>query len=164
MYVNLEDEDLGRVASGIERVIAGTKLPAGVAVDLRGSVAGMRASFSSFGLGLLLAILLLYLILVAQFRSFLDPVLILLSVPTGLGGALFTLWASDTTVNVQSLMGLIMMAGIVVSNSILLVEFTRRLRAEGVPLADAVPMAGRVRLRPILMTSIATMSACFRWR
>jgi multidrug efflux pump subunit AcrB len=157
MYVNLDGEDLGRVASGIEQAIGSVTLPKGVAVDLRGSVAGMRASFASFGFGLVLSILLLYLILIAQFRSFVDPALILLSVPTGLSGALLTLWISDTTVNVQSLMGLIMMAGIVVSNSILLVEFTHRLRRDGMSLEDAVPAAGRVRLRPILMTSIATI-------
>jgi HAE1 family hydrophobic/amphiphilic exporter-1 len=157
VYVNLDGEDLGRVAQGIESAVRETKLPKGVAIDLRGSVEGMRASFTSFGLGLILALVLLYLILVAQFRSFLDPLLILLSVPVGLTGTLLTLWATSTTINVQSLMGVIMMCGIVVSNSILLVEFTHRLRQEGLPLADAVPMAGRVRLRPILMTSVATI-------
>jgi multidrug efflux pump subunit AcrB len=117
----------------------------------------MRESFRSFALGLILAVALLYLVLVAQFRSFLDPLLIMLAVPMGLIGVLGLLYVTDTTVNVQSLMGVVMMAGIVVSNSILLVEFMRRLREEGMPLEDAVPMAGRVRLRPILMTSLATI-------
>jgi HAE1 family hydrophobic/amphiphilic exporter-1 len=94
---------------------------------------------------------------VAQFRSFLDPLLILLAVPMGLMGTLGLLYVTDTTINVQSLMGVIMMVGIVVSNSILLVEFIRRMREEGMSLEDAVPMAGRVRLRPILMTSLATI-------
>jgi len=157
VYVNLESEDLGRIGTDIERVVAETKLPTGVRVDLRGSLEGMRASFKSFALGLVLAVALLYLVLVAQFKSFLDPLLILLAVPMGLTGTLALLWATDTTINVQSLMGVIMMAGIVVSNSILLVEFMRRLREEGMPVEDAVPMAGRVRLRPILMTSLATI-------
>lgn len=157
VFVNLETEDLGRAGTDIEKVLAETKLPTGVRVDLRGSLEGMRASFKSFALGLVLAVALLYLILVAQFKSFLDPFIILLAVPMGLMGTLGLLWATDTTINVQSLMGVIMMVGIVVSNSILLVEFMRRLREEGMPLEEAVPMAGRVRLRPILMTSLATI-------
>src|SRR5262249_52179465 len=122
-----------------------------------GSVQGMRASFRSFGLGLILSIVLVYLILVAQFRSFLDPLLILLAVPTGLTGVLLTLWLTGTTLNVMSLMGVVMMVGIVVSNSILIVEFTRRLRAAGKPVREAVALACRVRLRPVLMTSLATL-------
>src|SRR5678809_833944 len=98
----------------------------------------MRVSFSSFGLGLCLAVVLLYLILVAQFKSFLDPVLILLAVPPGLAGVVLMLRQSDTTLNVQSLMGVVMMVGIVVSNSILIVEFTHRLRESGMSTADAV--------------------------
>ena len=156
-YVSLSTEDLGRVAAEIEKIVAETKLPKGVRVDLRGMVDGMRASFKSFGLGLVLAIVLLYLILVAQFRSFLDPVLILLAVPMGLTGVLLTLYLTDTTLNVQSLMGIVMMVGIVVSNSILIVDFARRARGEGMTVADAVALAGRVRLRPILMTSLATI-------
>jgi multidrug efflux pump subunit AcrB len=156
-YVALRSEDLGSVAGQIEKIVAETRLPKGVRVDLRGMVDGMRASFKSFGLGLILAILLLYLILVAQFRSFLDPVLILLAVPMGLTGVLLTLYLTDTTLNVQSLMGIVMMVGIVVSNSILIVDFARRSQREGMMVADAVALAGRVRLRPILMTSLATI-------
>jgi HAE1 family hydrophobic/amphiphilic exporter-1 len=156
-YVNLSSEDIGSVATAIEQVVKETKLPKGVRVDLRGMVDGMRSSFRSFGFGLILAVLLLYLILVAQFKSFLDPLLILLAVPMGLMGVMITLYYSGTTLSVQSLMGIVMMVGIVVSNSILLVDFTRRLRGEGMIVADAVAMAGRVRLRPILMTSLATI-------
>jgi HAE1 family hydrophobic/amphiphilic exporter-1 len=157
LYVNLETEDLGSVGTRIESLLKTKQLPKGVRVDLRGVLEGMRASFRSFALGLVLAVTLLYLILVAQFRSFLDPLIILLAVPMGLAGVLLMLFVTDTTINIQSLMGVVMMAGIVVSNSILLVEFMRRLREEGVPLEDAVPIAGRVRLRPILMTSLATI-------
>ncbi len=157
LYVNLESDDLGRAGTNIENLLKTVELPKGVRIDLRGSLEGMRSSFKSFAIGLVLAVVLLYLVLVAQFRSFLDPLIILLAVPMGLTGTLLLLYVTHTTINVQSLMGVIMMVGIVVSNSILLVEFMRRLREEGVPIEDAVPMAGRVRLRPILMTSLATI-------
>jgi len=150
-------EDLGRLTGAIERIVAATRIPEGVHVDLRGSVQGMRASFRSFGLGLVLSIALVYLILVAQFSSFLDPFIILLAIPPGLTGVLLILLLSGSTLNVMSLMGLIMMVGIVVSNSILIVDFTRILRRQGVPLGDAVAKASRIRLRPILMTSLATV-------
>ena len=120
-------------------------------------VQGMEASFRSFASGLILALVLLYLILVAQFRSFIDPVLILLAVPTGLTGVLVALYLTGTTLNVQSLMGVLMMVGMVVSNSILIVEFTHRLEDDGMPLLDAVVNSCRIRLRPILMTSLATV-------
>ncbi|HXR08573.1 MAG TPA: efflux RND transporter permease subunit, partial [Candidatus Acidoferrum sp.] len=121
------------------------------------SAHAMLVSFRSFGLGLILATVLVYLILVAQFKSFLDPMLILLAVPTGLTGVLLILWLGGGTLNVMSLMGVIMMVGIVVSNSILIVEFTRRLREEGKTVREAVALACRVRLRPVLMTSLATL-------
>ncbi|MCU1383017.1 MAG: acriflavin resistance protein [Acidobacteria bacterium] len=157
IYVNPAGEDLGRLAAGIRRVLGATRLPAGVRVATRGMVQGMQASFQSFGLGLLLALLLLYLILVAQFRSVIDPLLILLAVPPGLTGVLLSLYLTGTTLNVQSLMGVVMMVGMVVSNSILIVEFTHRLEDDGVPLLDAVVSSCRIRLRPILMTSMATV-------
>jgi multidrug efflux pump subunit AcrB len=157
VYVRPSGEDLGKMANAIDQIIQDTHIPAGVAVDLRGMVQGMRASFKSFGIGLILSIVLLYLILVAQFRSFVDPFLILLAVPTGLTGVLVTLYLSDTTMNVMSLMGVIMLVGIVVSNSILIVEFTHRLEEEGMPIEQAVARSCRVRLRPVLMTSLATI-------
>ena len=131
VFVRPLGEDLGQIAGAIDRLIARTKIPANVRVDLRGMVQGMRASFRSFALGLMLSLVLLYLILVAQFRSFLDPFLILLAVPTGLTGVLITLYITGTTLNVMSLMGVVMLAGIVVSNSILIVEFTHRLEEDG---------------------------------
>jgi HAE1 family hydrophobic/amphiphilic exporter-1 len=157
VYVAPAAEDLGQVLKGVNQVIADTKLPENVRVTVRGSVQGMQASFRSFGLGLALSTVLVYLILVAQFRSFLDPFLILLAVPTGLAGVILTLFLTGTTLNVMSLMGIVMMVGIVVSNSILIVEFTHRLREDGKPLLEAVVLACRVRLRPVLMTSLATL-------
>jgi multidrug efflux pump subunit AcrB len=156
IYVNPATEDLGAVAGGVQRILD-AEPPSNVRVTLRGMVEGMNASFRSFGFGLILALVLLYLILVAQFKSFADPVLILLAVPTGVTGVLVALYATDTTLNVQSLMGVLMMVGMVVSNSILIVEFTHRLEADGMPRFEAVVSSCRIRLRPILMTSLATI-------
>lgn len=157
IYVRPETEALGELATRIDEAVAGMKLPEGVSVDLRGMVLGMRQSFRSFGLGLILATVLLYLILVAQFSSFLDPLLILLAVPPGITGVLITLWVTDTTLNVMSLMGIVMLVGIAVSNSILIVEFTRHLVHDGLHVREAVLTAAKVRLRPVLMTSLATI-------
>lgn len=157
VYVAPAGEDLSSVMSHVQEIIRGLKLPAGVHVTVRGSAQAMQASFSAFGVGLILSTLLVYLILVAQFKSFVDPLLILLAVPTGLTGVLVTLFVTGTTLNVMSLMGVVMMVGIVVSNSILIVEFTNRLREEGRSLREAVSLACRVRLRPVLMTSLATL-------
>ncbi|GAC1428728.1 MAG: efflux RND transporter permease subunit [Acidobacteriaceae bacterium] len=157
IYVRPLNEDLGKIATSIDQVIARTKVPKGAEVTLRGMVQGMRASFSSFAIGLTLAVVLLYLILVAQFRSFIDPFIILVAVPPGISGVMLTLYFTGTTLNVMSLMGIVMLVGIAVSNSILIVEFTRHLREDGMGVRDAVALACRVRLRPVLMTSLATI-------
>ena len=117
----------------------------------------MNASFKSFAIGLMLSVVLLYLILVAQFRSFVDPFIILLAVPPGLTGVLITLVLTGTTLNVMSLMGVVMLAGIAMSNSILIVEFAHHLRRKGGRVREAIVESCRVRLRPILMTSLATI-------
>jgi multidrug efflux pump subunit AcrB len=157
IYVSPSGEDLGGLATRVDKVIQNTKVPENLIVTLRGSVEGMRQSFKSFGIGLLLSIVLVYLILMAQFSSFVDPFIILLAVPPGITGVILFLLVTHTTLNVMSLMGVIMMTGIVVSNSILIVEFTRGLRKEGMPIAEAVATACQVRLRPVLMTSLATI-------
>jgi len=157
VYVAPHGEELSRVAAKVAKVIAGTKHPGNVIISVRGIVGAMNSSFRSFGVGLLLAIVLVYLVLVAQFKSFIDPFIILLAVPPGLTGVLLILTATGTTLNIMSLMGIVMMVGVVVSNSILIVEFTHRLIADGMPLYDAVRFAVRVRLRPVLMTSLATV-------
>ncbi|HEY4416278.1 MAG TPA: efflux RND transporter permease subunit [Verrucomicrobiae bacterium] len=157
IYVAPSSEDIGKVLSGVQKILRETKMPENLRATIRGSAHAMEVSFRSFGFGLLLSTVLVYLILVAQFKSFADPLLILLAVPTGLTGVLIILFATGTTLNVMSLMGVVMMVGIVVSNSILIVEFTNRLREEGKPLREAVAFACRVRLRPVLMTSLATL-------
>jgi hydrophobic/amphiphilic exporter-1 (mainly G- bacteria), HAE1 family len=157
VYISPKKEDLSTIAGRIDDIIKKTKLPEGVRVNLRGSVQGMRASFKSFGIGLILSVVLVYLVLVAQFASWLDPFIILLAIPPGLAGVLLLLLATGTTLNVMSLMGLVMMVGIVISNSILIVEFARHLHHEGKPSKEAASVASRLRLRPILMTSLATV-------
>ena len=157
IYVAPSREDLGGLASKVDKIIGETKLPENLRVNMRGSVEGMRQSFKSFGLGLVLSIVLVYLILMAQFASFVDPFIILLAIPPGITGVILFLLATHTTLNVMSLMGVIMMTGIVVSNSILIVDVARSLRKEGMQIKEAVATACRVRLRPILMTSLATI-------
>jgi multidrug efflux pump subunit AcrB len=157
IFVQPRGEDLSRIATSIDQLTAKTKIPEGVSVALLGLVQGMRQSFRSFTLGLILSVILLYLILVAQFKSFLDPVLILTAVPPGLTGALLILFLTGTTMNVMSLMGIMILIGMTVSDSILIVEFTRHLRENGMTVREAVATAARVRLRPVLMTSLATI-------
>ena len=157
VYVTPAGEDLGHVTSSIQNILAQAKMPGNVRVDLHGMVEGMQASFKSFGFGFMLSFLLLYLILVAQFRSFVDPVLIMLAIPMGFVGVLIILPLTHTTLNVMSLMGVLMLVGIADSNSILIVDFAHNLEEQGLSVTDAIITACRVRLRPILMTSLATI-------
>jgi len=157
VYVTPAGEDLGKVTTAIRQVIADAKLPANVRVDLRGMVQGMEQSFKSFAFGFSLSFILLFLILIAQFRSFIDPFLIMLAIPMGFIGVLVILPLTHTTLNVMSLMGILMLVGIADSNSILIVDFAHKLEEQGLSVADAAITACRVRLRPILMTSLATI-------
>jgi HAE1 family hydrophobic/amphiphilic exporter-1 len=157
VYVTPKGEDLGRITAKVRDIVAHTAHAPNMRVNLRGMVTGMEESFKSFGFGFMLSFLLLYLILVAQFRSFVDPVLIMLAIPMGVSGVLLILLFTHTTLNVMSLMGVLMLVGIANSNSILIVDFAHRLEDQGLPVMDAVISACRVRLRPILMTSLATI-------
>src|SRR5581483_1812043 len=157
VYVTPLGEDLGKLSNQINRMVQTMQLPKGVRVDLRGMVNGMNQSFQSFAVGLSMSAVLLYLILVAQFRSFKDPFLIMLAIPMGFIGVLIILPLTHTTLNVMSLMGVLMLVGIAASNSILIVEFAHRLEEQGKSVVDAVITSCRVRLRPILMTSLATI-------
>src|SRR6201981_3880203 len=148
---------MGKVSNQISKLISKLHAPENVRINLRGMVQGMNASFRSFAIGLSLSAILLYLILVAQFRSFKDPLLIMLAIPMGLIGVLIVLPLTGTTLNVMSLMGVLMLVGISASNSILIVEFAHRLEEEGKSVEEAVITSCRVRLRPILMTSLATI-------
>jgi len=157
VYVTPAGEDLGKLTDAIRNIIATTKFPENVRINLRGMVEGMEASFKSFAIGFSLSFILLILILIAQFKSFIDPFLIMLAIPMGFVGVLIILPLTHTTLNVMSLMGVLMLIGIADSNSILIVDFAHKLEEQGMSVADAVITACRVRLRPILMTSFATI-------
>ena len=157
VYVTPSGEDLGRVTNKIRGILAKANIPGNMRVNLRGMVEGMQASFKSFALGFLLSFVLLFLILTAQFKSFVDPFLIMLAIPMGFVGVLIILPLTHSTLNVMSLMGVLMLVGIADSNSILIVDFAHRLETQGLTPTDAVITACRVRLRPILMTSLATI-------
>jgi multidrug efflux pump subunit AcrB len=157
VYVMPSTEALGGVNSEVNKIVSHVKLPENMRVSVLGSVVGMQESFQRFSIGLLLSIVLVYLILMSQFASFIDPLIILMAIPPGLAGVVLTLWLTHSTFNIMSLMGVIMMTGIVVSNSILIVEFARQLRKEDFALQEALVRACKIRLRPILMTSLATL-------
>ena len=157
IFVTPSAEDLGRVTDSIRKILAKEKIPGNVRVNLRGMVQGMEASFKSFALGFLISFVLLFLILTAQFKSFIDPFLIMLAIPMGFIGVLIILPLTHSTLNVMSLMGVLMLVGIADSNSILIVDFAHNLERQGLNPEDAVITACRVRLRPILMTSLATI-------
>jgi multidrug efflux pump subunit AcrB len=157
IFITPAGEDLGRVTSAIRDILGTTKIAGNVRVNLRGMVQGMEASFKSFSLGFLISFVLLFLILTAQFKSFVDPFLIMLAIPMGFVGVLIILPLTHSTLNVMSLMGVLMLVGIADSNSILIVDFAHNLERQGLSPEDAVITACRVRLRPILMTSLATI-------
>jgi multidrug efflux pump subunit AcrB len=134
------------------------RLPAGVRATVHGEVSSMRESFREMAFNLALAVLLVYLVMAAQFSSWIDPLIMIVAAPLGLIGVALLLWATGTSLNVQSLMGVMLMIGISVSNSVLLIEFANRQRDAGVARREAIAVAARTRLRPILMTTIATVA------
>jgi multidrug efflux pump subunit AcrB len=157
IYVATKTEALQGVGAQIDRLLADTKHDRNTVIDVRGAVVSMNQAFHDFGVGLIIAILLVYLILMAQFASFIDPFIILMAIPPGLAGVAIILLVTGSSLNIMSLMGVMMMAGIVVSNSILIVEFAGILHQQGMGLKAAVVESCKVRLRPILMTSLATL-------
>ena len=157
IYVATKTEALQGVGAQIDRLLADTKHDRNTVIDVRGAVVSMNQAFHDFGVGLIIAILLVYLILMAQFASFIDPFIILMAIPPGLAGVAIILLVTGSSLNIMSLMGVMMMAGIVVSNSSLIVEFAGLLHQQGMGLKAAVVESCKVRLRPILMTSLATL-------
>lgn len=156
VLVNTEGRDLGQVAADIQRRLRTVERPPGMVIRMSGEYQRMKEAFGNLGGGLILASVLVYLLMVAQFRSYLSPFIIMFAVPLGLIGVLFTLFLTGTTLNVQSCMGVIFMVGIVVANSTLLVDFANRQRELGAPVRKAITTAASIRLRPILMTFLAT--------
>ena len=157
IYVSTKTEALQGVGSNINKLLSNTRTDKNTVLNLRGAVVSMNRSFAEFGVGLIIAVLMVYLILMTQFTSFIDPFIILMAIPPGLAGVVLILLMTGSTLNIMSLMGVIMMTGIVVSNSILIVEFAGTLHKQGLSLLEAVVQSCKIRLRPILMTSLATL-------
>jgi multidrug efflux pump subunit AcrB len=157
IYANVSGRDVGGVAADIERAIADSKPPEGYFVRMRGEVASMRESFAGLGFGLTMAVILVYLVMVVLFRSFVDPLIVMIAVPLGLIGVLLMLFLTRTHLSIQSLMGVMMMIGIAVSFNVLLTDLANRLRREGHSWEEAIRAAASIRLRPKLMTSLAAV-------
>ncbi|MEZ4698918.1 MAG: efflux RND transporter permease subunit [Rhodothermales bacterium] len=153
---NLNYGDLGAAAEELNAIIDGTPIPTGIGVRLSGQSEEMDRSFQSLLLALLLAVFLVYLIMASQFESLLHPFVIFFSIPLALIGAIVSLWITNSTISVVVFIGLILLAGIVVNNAIVLVDLINQLRAQGAGKVDAILEAGKMRLRPILMTTLTT--------
>ena len=154
---NVDGRDMGSVANDIEKKIAAMgQLPVGMHIYMRGQPEVMDSTFKTLGLGLIISIVLVYLLMVILFQTWLDPFIILFSVPGAFVGILWMLALTGTTINTVSLMGSIVAVGIAVSNSILMVSFANEVRVEkGLNAIEAALEAGKTRLRPVLMTALA---------
>jgi hydrophobe/amphiphile efflux-1 (HAE1) family protein len=148
---------LGDIANDLEAAFASLQLPTGFSLQLAGQIQQQRETFHGLLFATALSLMLVYMVMAAQFKSLIDPFIIMFAVPMGFPGVILILFLTDTTLSTTSMMGIIMMLGIVVSNGVLLVDYTNVLRRKGRPLLDAVIAASRTRLRPILMTSLATV-------
>ncbi|MBV8665389.1 MAG: efflux RND transporter permease subunit, partial [Burkholderiaceae bacterium] len=157
LYVSVEGRDLGSVATEVRKLVADTeaKLPRGTHIVLRGQVETMKSSFIGLGLGLLMAIVLVYLLIVVNFQSWVDPFIIITALPAALAGIAWMLFLTGTTLSVPALTGAIMTMGVATANSILMVSFARQRMQEGLPPLSAALEAGATRIRPVLMTAAA---------
>ena len=153
---NLAYGDLGAAAAEAGAIVSRIPMPEGVAAMVSGQSEEMEESFNSMKFALILAVFLVYLVMASQFESLIHPLVILFTIPLALVGAVLALFVTGTTVNIVALIGVIMLAGIVVNNAIVLVDLINQLRAQGVERIDAILEAGSARLRPILMTSLTT--------
>jgi HAE1 family hydrophobic/amphiphilic exporter-1 len=154
---NLAHGDLGSAVAALERIVAEVELPVGTTAFLSGQSEEMEDSFRSLQFVLLLAVFLVYLVMASQFESLMHPFVILLTIPLAVIGAVWALWLTGTTVNVVAYIGLIMLAGIVVNQSIVLIDAVNQARERGLAKHDAIVEAGRLRLRPILITKLTTI-------
>jgi HAE1 family hydrophobic/amphiphilic exporter-1 len=154
---NLAQGDLGSAVEALQDIVARVELPVGTTAFLSGQSEEMSASFRSLQFVLVLAIFLVYLVMASQFESLMHPFVILLTIPLALIGAVWALWLTGTTVNVVAYIGLIMLAGIVVNQSIVLIDAVNQSRARGLDKHSAIIEAGRLRLRPILITKLTTI-------
>jgi multidrug efflux pump subunit AcrB len=157
IFAGAHGRDLGGVARDIDQIIAKYKsqVPPGTLITMRGQVSSMRDSFTGLGLGMIFAVLLVYLLMVVNFQSWLDPFIILMALPGAACGILWMLFITGTTFSVPSLMGAIMTVGVATANSILMVTFANDQRTAGMNALEAAASAGGTRLRPVLMTALA---------
>jgi multidrug efflux pump subunit AcrB len=153
----LEGRDLGSVIKEVREKLEGIKLPSGYRIEIAGLYASQKQSFQELISVLSLATLLVYLLLVIQFRSLLQPIAILVAIPLAIFGVEAGLYLTNTPLNVSSFMGVILLVGLVVKNGIILLDYTKKLEQGGLPLVDALVTAGAVRLRPIMMTTLCTI-------
>ncbi len=153
---NVAYGDLGAAAAEARRIVRQTPLPSGISATVSGQSEEMQESFTSMRFALALAVFLVYLVMASQFESLIHPFVILFTIPLALVGAVLALFVTGTTVNIVALIGVIMLAGIVVNNAIVLVDLINQLRSRGMAQRDAIMEAGAARLRPILMTSLTT--------
>ncbi|GAA1997560.1 efflux RND transporter permease subunit [Brevibacterium samyangense] len=154
-----EDQMLGVVSVGVQQLIADTDLPDGVTFSVGGASAAQQEAFTQLGISMLLAIVLVLLVMIATFRSFVQPLVLLASIPLAATGAVVLLVVTGIPLGIPALIGLLMLIGIVVTNAIVLIDLVNHLRADGLPLEDALLHGTRLRLRPILMTAAATVFA-----
>jgi CzcA family heavy metal efflux pump len=154
---NVSGRDLGSVAQEIQQKIKGVQVPSGFEIQMSGNVEQQNKTFGALMLAFGLAIILVYMVMASQFQSLVDPFVIMFSVPLGMVGVVWMLFLTNTTLSVTSFEGVIVMVGIVVSNGILLVDYTNRLRKKGIELHEAVLRGAKTRLRPIFMTTFATV-------
>ncbi len=152
---NVDQRDLGGVVGDVQAIIDKVQLPRGTTITIRGQADTMKTSFRRLGFGVLFAIMLVYLLMVVNFQSWLDPFIILTALPGAFAGILWMLFATQTTINVPSLMGTIMSIGVATANSILLVTFANDERMQGLNQVEAALSAGYTRIRPVLMTALA---------
>ncbi|MFI5379169.1 MAG: efflux RND transporter permease subunit [Tepidisphaerales bacterium] len=157
VLLGVQGADLGSVSRSVRAIVAKYRqgLPAGSSIELRGQIESMQASFSGLAYGLIFAVILVYLLMVINFQSWLDPMIILMALPGAAAGILWMLWATSTTISVPALMGAIMSIGVATANSILMITFANDQRKVGFNAHDAALSAGMTRLRPVVMTALA---------
>jgi multidrug efflux pump subunit AcrB len=151
------DSDLGSASEAVQKLVDQSQPPDGFSATLGGQTAEQQKAFRGLIFAAIMALLLVYMVMASQFKSLIDPLVVMFSVPLGVSGVFIALYLTGTKLSVNSFMGIIMMVGIVVSNGVLLVDFTNTLRRRGKEMGQAVVEAGRTRLRPIMMTTIATI-------
>jgi multidrug efflux pump subunit AcrB len=157
VYASVQGRDLGGVARDTQKIVSSfeKKLPKGSRIEVRGQVATMTSSFEGLGIGLVMSIVLIYLLIVVNFQSWLDPFIIITALPGALAGIVWMLLLTHTTLNVPSLTGSVMCMGVATANSILVISFARERMAEGLTAWDAAMEAGYTRMRPVIMTALA---------